>query len=129
MALEYVAFTFFACVAVLQFVAARNDLRGLSFFRSRRAVYVFSGLVLSSSFAWFFLSEDRARPGLEGLQQFLLFGVAAVMAVAVTFLLSSLLNGRRLGSPHQNLTGLDALRETTFLRALRSALKEGDGDS
>jgi len=126
LALEYVAFTFFSCVAVLQWAAARGRLKGLTFFNTRSGSYIFSAVMLGSSFAWFFLSEDRAQPGLEGLQQFLLFGVAAAAALAVTLVLSSLIKGRSLTPPSRVLPGLDALKQMTYFQALRT-LKRRNG--
>ena len=74
------------------------------------------------AFTWFYLSEDRNVPdtagGLDGNQQFAFFFAGLGSSLAFILLLSSLVN-RRLGatdSPPES--GLDALKQSNYLRAL-----------
>ena len=126
-ALDYFVFVFIAALGVLQMVAAHSALRGLLFIRVRPLAFL-TGLVTTAlAFVWFFLSEPRNIPdtagGLDGNQMGGLFAVASGSALVLTLLLSSISN-RSLGRSVQQFNpGLDALRETTYLKALLSALK------
>lgn len=118
---EYFLFVFVAALGVLQVAAAYSRLDGLLLLR-RRAVAGLVGLALAvGAFLWFFASGPRNVPdtqgGLDGNAQAGLFAAAAGAALAVTLVVSSLLNSRRAGGAVQGL-GLDALRNTTYARAL-----------
>ena len=108
-------------------VASYKGLHGLTFFRNRYVTFIVGIIMLISSFAWFFLSEPRNVPdtaaGLSGNEQFGLFSLAAGCATIFTLLFSSLRNynlGNKLDSFQP---GLDALKETTYARALLRTLK------
>ena len=77
-------------------------------------------------FLWFFLSESRniadTEGGLDGNQTAGYFTVSAGSAVILTLFVSSLSN-RYLRRDGPFSAGLDALRETTYLRSLARALK------
>ena len=121
-ALDYFVFVFVAALGVLQAVAAYSDLRGLLLIRSRPLAFFLGLAAASLAFIWFFASEPRNLPdtqgGLDGNQSAGLFAVAAGSALLLTLLFPSVVN-RSLGTRGQPLDpGLDALRETTFLKAL-----------
>ena len=127
-ALDYFVFVFIAALGVLQMVAAYSALRGLLFIRVRPLAFL-AGLVTTAlAFLWFFLSEPRNVPdtegGLDGNQMAGLFAVAAGSALVLILVLSSISNRSMGGNGQRVVPGLDALRETTYLKALVSGLKD-----
>ena len=124
---QYVLFVFVSICGALQMVASYRGLHGLKFFRNRYIAFMVGTIMLISSFTWFFLSEPRNLPdtaaGLDGNDQFGLFSLAAGCATIFTLLFSSLLNynlGNKLDSFQP---GLDALKETTYIRAILRTVK------
>jgi hypothetical protein len=125
-ALDYFLFVFVAACGVIQIAAAYSALRGLLFFRSRPLAALLGLLLVAFAFLWFFLSEPRNIPdtegGLDGNQQAGLFAAAAASAIAFTLLLSSILNLPMGSIRRAYAPGLDALKETTYIKALISTL-------
>ena len=127
-ALDFLVFVFIAALGVLQMVAAHTALRGLLFVRVRPLAFLAGLVTTATAFLWFFISEPRNVPdtagGLDGNQMAGLFAIGAGSALVLTLLLSSMCN-RSLGRQGQQFNpGLDALRETTYLNALFSTLKD-----
>jgi len=125
LAIEYFVFVFIASLGVLQWAVTRGGLKGLWFFTKPWRGYFFGALTSSSSFAWFFLGKDRSIPGLEGLQQFFLFGLACMASILATVVISSLKNKKRF-SPQRGKVGMEALQGMTYFQALRQGLEERD---
>ena len=124
--LDYFVFVLIAAFGVFQMVAAYSSLRGLLFIRSRPLCFGMGLTVTCLAFLWFFLSEPRnvsdTEGGLDGNQMAGLFAVASGAALVLTLLLSSLRN-RALGRAEQPPDpGMDAMKETTYLRALLATL-------
>jgi hypothetical protein len=127
--LEYSVLVFVAACGVLQGVAAHSNLKGLLFFERRIIAYAFSALAIGGVFGWFFLSENRNVPGIEGSQQFFAFNRALFLALVFTFVISSALR-RRLGNssrpsnPHSedSQPGMGALRQMTYFQAISRGL-------
>jgi hypothetical protein len=120
--LEYALFVFISALGVLQFVFARNGLRGLLFVRrSLTASAALGALIVVTAFVWFFTSAPRNVPdttlGLDGNAQARWFAIGSAAAVAVTFLVSSAINSRWGATPREGASGIDALDQTTFLKA------------
>ena len=126
--LDYFIFVFIAALGVLQMVAAHASLRGLLFVKVRAMAFLIGLAVTTLAFLWFFLSEPRniseAEGGLDGNQMAGFFAVAAGSALVLTLLVSSLVSRSMRGNGPQSTSGLDALRETTYLKALLSTLKD-----
>ena len=124
--LDYCLLGFLATLGVVQMAAARNGLTGLLFFRHRPTSFLLGMALAVGVFLWFFLSEPRnigdTEGGLDGNQTAGYFTVSAGSAIILTFLVSSLSN-RYLPRDGPFAAGLDALRETTYLRSLARALK------
>ncbi len=127
-ALDFFVFAFIASLGVLQMVAAHAALQGLLFLRVRPVAFFMGFITTILGFLWFFLSEPRNLPdtngGLDGNQIAGLYTLGAGAALLVTLLVSSITN-RSLGfGKHKLSSGLDALRETSYLRALVDSLKD-----
>lgn len=119
--LEYLLWVFLANMGVYQIAFARAGLWGACFFRQRWAAYLFGAGFILGSTIWFFIQENRARPGLEGAQTFGFFVLGGLVALAFTLLTSSLINSRRMGSAQPG-PGLEALRESTYWQAMKVGL-------
>ena len=125
--LEYTIFVFVGALGAVQLAAAANGLSGMLFYRRSPLACAIGGLVLvMGAFIWFFASTERNQPdtglGLDGNTQAFWFATAALAAVGITMAVTSALNhrwGRRDGLP----SGIDALGQTTFLRALLFSLR------
>ena len=122
---DYLVLVFFASCGVFQMAAACNGLHGLLFFKGRRTAFIFGLVLWVAAFTWFFLSEPRNQPdttlGLTGNQQFGFFFVGSGAGLTFTLLISSLRNlsfGKDQIQP-----GLDALRQSNYLRALHGTLR------
>jgi hypothetical protein len=121
---DYLIFVFVAVLGLLQLVAARQRWTGLLFCRRWPLLSYVLGLAgLGGGYAWFFFSDDRNVPGLEGYQLFSRFAVSAVAALLVTLLVSSVLHVHRdkdiVEQKHYLLPvneerGLEALRSLTY---------------
>ena len=121
--LEYALFVFIGALGALQFVFAVNGMRGALFIsRSLRASALLGALLVLGAFVWFFASAPRNIPdtglGLDGNDQSRWFTVAGATASALTLLVTSALNDRWGRTYTGGARGLDALQQTTFLRAV-----------
>ena len=131
-AVEYFLLVLICCCGVLQFVAARWKLSGISFFNRTTFGYLFAVLAIGGSFGWFFTAENRAQPGLEGAQTFAMFIAGSLASFIVTASLSSVIKRKlRLSvkqhNPEEEL-GLDSLRRMTYFQAVaRHLRKKGRG--
>jgi hypothetical protein len=126
LAIDYFVLVFLATLGVIQIAASRSGLQGILFFKRPLYSVMFGLLLIVAGFVFFF-SEPRNIPdtagGLDGNGQALYFAIAAGAAVALTYILSSVRNTRWAGDNGPTTSGLDALRETTYLRALLNSLK------
>lgn len=122
--LEYLLWAFLANVGVYQIAFARAGLWGACFFRRRWVAYLLGASLILGSTLWFFLQENRARPGLEGAQTFGFFVLGGLVALAFTLLTSSLINSRKMGED-QPRPGLEALREHTYWQAMKAKIGAG----
>ena len=122
---DYLLLVFFASCVVFQFAEVCNGLQGLLFFKGRRTALLFGLALWIAAFTWFFLSSPRNQPdtglGLTGNQQFGFFFVGSGAGLAFTLLLSSLRNWNLGKGPYP--IGLDALRQSNYLRALYRTLR------
>jgi alpha-beta hydrolase superfamily lysophospholipase len=97
LAINYFLLALATIVGALQFVAVRHRLIGLSLFigRAREPIwgYLLAGTLIVGAFAWFFAATPEVFvPGLAGAELVLLFGAAAICALAFTLLVSSILH-------------------------------------
>ena len=140
-ALDYFLLVAAGCLGTMQIAAACAGLKGLSFFKKPLAGYIFGALVIVAAFCWFFAIENRNVPSkIEGSQQVQIFIAGAVAAYIITAAVSSLIKYRlsfqATSSQHREHTnpgehtkqGIELLKETTLLGAIRSILKRKQED-
>ena len=133
--LDYFLLVTLGCLGTIQIAAAYAGLKGLSFFKKPLAGYVFGALVAIGAFGWFFAIENRNTPSkIEGAQQVGMFLAGAIAAYIITAAISSLLKYRL--SPQatasrcreQTNSGIEMLKETTLIGAIRNILKRKQED-
>lgn len=131
-ALTYLLLTFGACLGVYQIAAAAGGFKGLCFFRNSTLTYLSGALFLGGTFGWFFTTTNlkMPHPEVEGAQQFGLFLLGALLALIVTFLISSLVNRRRV-KPNESIVigkGLEDLKGKTVVQAFTLRWKKWGGE-
>jgi len=132
LAVEYFFLIFISCCGVLQFVAARRKLRGLSFFQRTISGYLFAVLAIAGAFCWFFISDNRHVPGLEGSEVFALFIAGSLASFIFTASISSVINRKlRLSMGQDNPSeepGLDSLKRMTYFQAIAGYFRRKGGE-
>ena len=136
---QYFILMFIAIIGVLQLIAARNQLKGILFFKREALAYLFSFLAIGGSFGWFFgwgdpldmamrQTGDAAmrQTGLEGAQQFLYFLLGTLAALSFTLIVSSLLRAYQWKGKTKekgSSQGLDTLREMSYFEAIKHSFR------
>jgi len=133
--LDYFLLAALGCLGTVQIAAAYAGLKGLSFFRRPLAGYIFGTLVIAGAFCWFFTIANRSSPSeVEGGQQVGIFLAGAIATYIITVAVSSLLKyrlslqGTASRCREQTNPGIETLKETTLLGAIRSILKRKPED-
>jgi hypothetical protein len=117
---KYWLLVFLAVMGVLQGAAARNNLRGLLFFRNQAASYVFAALAIGIPLIIFFNWNSRyATSVIEGMEQAGLFPLAALAAVLFTVVVSSAIKSASFKRQAAHKNGLPALQGATIYHILR----------
>ena len=126
--LDYCLLVFLGACGVFQVAAAHAGFQGLVFFRQRMVTFLLGALSLCGAFAWFFLSESRNVPdtahGMNGNEQFGYFFAGAGASLAFTLLVSSLRNWALVAEGAPPHPGLEALRQSNYIRALSRSLRK-----
>ena len=126
--LDYCLLVFLGSCGVFQIAAAHGGFQGLVFFRQRLGSFLLGALLLGGAFAWFFLSESRNVPdtahGMNGNEQFAYFFAGAGAGLAFTLLASSLRNWALGAGQPPPPPGLEALRQSNYIRALNRTLRK-----
>ena len=124
-ATDYFILVFFASSGVIQIGASAGQLRGLLIFKSAVAARALGLTLVAAAFVWFFGTAERNVNDYEGglcaNTQALFFFLGVLAGGSFTFLVSSIVNLRMKGTPSPE-AGLDALRETSYVRALGQSL-------
>ncbi|MFQ5811600.1 MAG: alpha/beta hydrolase family protein [Anaerolineae bacterium] len=140
LAAHYFFLAFLAILGVLQLVAARRKLIGLSLWGSRSPApgYLLGAVLTAGGFVWFFAATPEVFiPGLAGSELAILFGAAGICALAFTLIASSALqrfqrrertdlkvDGWRYGFRHEAVSW-QQLRGTLYLPEDAAPLKGG----
>lgn len=125
-ATDYYLCVLAATIGVLQIAASIGKIQGLLIFKSN-AIARGGGLALAvSAFVWFFSTGPRNlndyEGGLDANTQGLFFFLGAFTAVVVTYAVTSVINHRMAGPQAPIDAGLDAVRDTSYARALARSL-------
>ncbi|MFH1636352.1 MAG: hypothetical protein ABIG63_20395 [Chloroflexota bacterium] len=128
----YLLLIFGGCLGVYQIASVSGGFRGLWFFRNSFRTRLGGFLILGATFAWFFDTTNLNVPHeeVEGSQQLYLFLLGSFLALVTTFLISSLVNRRRINRETASVTGegLDDLKEITVSRAFVSRFRNRGSD-
>lgn len=121
-ATDYYLTVFVASLGAFQIAASLGGLNGLLFFKSAWVARSLGLVVAVVPFIWFFASGDRNisdhMGGLDANTQGLFFFFGAGSGLVTTLVISSLVNWRMDGGDQPPEVGLEALRDTNYLRAL-----------
>jgi hypothetical protein len=119
LSLKYGLLVFGAVLGVIQAAAEYNNLRGLLFFKNRLYTCIFATIAIGVPLGLFFRWNYLFTTGIiAGTQQTGLFVLSVLAAVILTLIISSLINIRYYPQCTAQLSGLEALRERTFFRAI-----------
>ena len=125
-ATDYFLLVFIASIGVLQIAASAGSLNGLLIFKSPLVARALGATLVVAGFVLFFSTGERNindyEGGLDANIQALFFFLGTMAGGFVTFLVSSIVNLRMRGGDPSPESGLEALKETTFLRALARSL-------
>ena len=125
-ATDYFLLVFVASLGVLQIAASLAHLNGLLIFKPPLVSRALGLLLFVGAFVMFFSTGTRNindyEGGLDAPTQGLFFFLGAFAGLGVTLMLSSLVNLRMNGGRPSPEAGLDALRETNYISALRLSL-------
>ena len=120
--LDYYLLVFLASCGVFQMVGAWQALAGMLYLKRRPMSFLFGLALLIGSFTWFFLSESRnvsdSAHGMNGNEQFAYFFAGSGTALAFTLIVSSLINWKLAAGKPGLLPGLNALKQSGYLRIL-----------
>ncbi len=120
--LDYFILVFLASTGVFQMATSSGGFCGLLFLKHRSQSLCLGLVLLAGAFAWFFLSEPRNVPdsalGMNGNEQFGYFFAGSGAGLTFTLIVSSLRNWSLGAGKPASPPGLDALRESSYLRAL-----------
>ena len=128
-ALDYFLFAFMVSFGVLQLAATWGRLYGLSFFRKRLSGYIFAAIMVGVA-CWWFYRVDRNIPdiggGLSGPSLFGLLILAIIATLVLTIVIASILKARWGSSDPGRVEGFEALKRTTYLKAIARRFR-GEG--
>lgn len=136
LAWEYSSLVFGAGLGVLQVAAAYGGFKGLLLapgdirfrFLTRSRIltisrvafsYLFAMVTVAPALVYFFIWNQRNETGIiEGPEQAAFFVLSMASAVAFTFISASIINHWRLRHNEPSGTGLEALKEITWVQAI-----------
>ncbi|MFA5374901.1 MAG: hypothetical protein WC455_04000 [Dehalococcoidia bacterium] len=127
---EYCIYVFIAVIGMMQIIAARWELRGITFFRSKKWGYAFGAVIIASVFTWFFgfTGLNLKEPTFDTPPQLLWLAVSVALALLVTFVISSIVN-RRLNtdadSDKAQDDGIEALKLKTYWQSISRFFNKG----
>ncbi|GEM_PF-1732193 len=124
-ALEYYGLAVLASIATIQAAASYNNINGITFFKNRSFNYLFSAIIIITCLGALLTWNWRNPIGMvEGAQQFYIFMLGLISAIAATAIISSIINHSRFNTNQEPLeAGLEGLRERTFYQAITLLLR------
>lgn len=125
---EYCFYVFIAVIGMLQLIATRWQIRGISFFRNKGWGYAFGTVAIAAVFIWFFrfTGLDLAQPTFDTPPQLFWLSLSTFLAVVFTLGLSSIVNRKLVapGDDDDGDEGLEALKRKTYWRAISRYFKD-----
>lgn len=125
-ATDYYILVFVATIGIIQVAASFGNLNGLLFIKSPIVTRVLGIALALAAFIWFFSTGDRNindyEGGLDAPTQSLFFFFGSSTGFVFTFVISTLVNARMNGEEPSPEEGLDALRDTNYIRALTQSI-------
>ena len=125
-AIDYFILIFVATIGVIQISASTGRLNGLLLFKAPLIARTLGLALVLGAFVWFFSTETRnvgdTSGGIDANTQALFFFLGTVAGGGLTFLVSSMVNLRMNWGEQSPESGLEALRETTYVRAVGNSL-------
>lgn len=116
-----------ASIGVIQIIAIGSLLHGILFVPNGIVSRLIGAIFIALGFGLFFGTGPQHLPdtsgGLDGNSQASFFALGSLTGIAMTFLISSLINMKRYPYPEVTRSGLDILRNTTYLKAVFSLVK------
>ena len=127
---EYCIYVSIAVIGMMQIIAAKWELRGIAFFRNKKWGYVFGSVAIVGVFIWFFgfTGLDLMKPIFDTPPQLLWLAVSVVLALLVTFGLSSIINRRLTPGAERDKTqadGIEVLKQKTYWQAISRFFNKG----
>ena len=124
---DYCLYVFIAVTGMLQLIATRWQIHGISFFRSKGWGYAFGVIAIATVFVWFFrfTGLNLAQPTFDTPPQLFWLSVSTFLAVVVTMAVSSILN-RKMAShieDDEKDEGLEALKRKSYWRSISQYFK------
>ena len=123
-AIDYFLLVFVSGICTIQIACTFSGITGLLFVKSVVATRLLGASIVVAAFVWFFGVAERNindyEGGLDSNEQGMLFLLAILSGGAFTFLSSSIVNLRMRVHETQPGTGLGALAESSYFRAVRA---------
>lgn len=127
---DYLIFVSIFALGVLQIAASLGRLKGLLLFRETMPSRLAGFFLILAAIVWFFASGPRnindIDGGIAGTAQTGLFALGSFLALAVTVVLSSILNARLASSKADSTKdpqGFEELSESNYVKALFRSLR------
>ena len=121
-ATDYLILVFVASIGAIQVGASWSNLKGLLIFKPPIIAIPFGLALIVAGFTLFFSTAERNindyEGGMDANDQALFFFLGVLAGGLFTVLISSLVNIRMTGDRPSPESGMDALNDTTYLRAL-----------
>ena len=116
----YCAYVFFSIIGVMQFIATKWNLKGISFFPNKKWGYAFSVIAITCPAAWFFTSYDCTGLTFDAPVQLFWIAICTIFGFLCTFTIAHIIHrDMRLPKEKNDVPGgIDILKETTYWRAI-----------
>lgn len=122
----YCLFIFLAVIGLLQLIASKWELKGITFCKNKRWSYAFGTITTIGSFIWFFYSHDYTALTFDAPVQIFWISLSTFFAFLCTFTISHFIHRdmRLAYKKNDSIKNLDILKETTYWNAISQYLKD-----
>ena len=128
--LEYFILITLSSAGVIQLSASYGSLTQILIAKSKK-ISIYIGVILTfCPIVCFFHQGGRAIPDTDGVvpgfSQFLLFGAGSILALILTFAISSITNHKNHSYILENKPGLIGLKHNTYLQLINNSFGVGN---